>query len=121
MTCDKEGSDGEEVVCKFIWGASRCVFVLIVNHELDAMLFKDGLNEASSDSRKAVFVHDGKASEIAFEREVQNPLESAATKVDTRGDVRDDLKSGVGGGKVILLTSQVVDLFGRGDAGVCDV
>ena len=93
---------------EFIRFSFFVVFTLTVNHEPDAKLFKDPVQELLSNSRKSVAVHDNNFSDHSFVDEFQKGLEYFAIEVNTRPNVCEDpVVLWVGCDEIVPLTSQI--------------
>lgn len=89
MSCNKDGGDGEQVVCKL----SRSVFDLcvVVNHEFCASFFQDETDELQSIPTESVLVHDHNFCDQSAVYAFQKGLQPSAFKVETGSDVGNNL------------------------------
>ena len=123
MTCHKLRGDGKEVVGEVVVAVAVAMAAWTVNHEFNAVFFKDIFQEVCGEARQSVFVQDHSLADHAAESSFQKGVQNLALELDTRADVADDVAGGVRVLQGFDLTSKVPDLslFGGASTSVDDV
>lgn len=86
-------------------------------------MFEDVLEQVECESTESVSMGNHNFSEIALEREVQNPLEAWSVEVESRADVGDGGVVGVLGFELFSLSLKITRLLlmGRGNSRIDNV
>ena len=122
MTCHKLRGDGKEVVGEVVVAVAVAMAAWTVNHEFNAVFFKDIFQEVCGEARQSVFVQDHSLADHAAESSFQKGVQTLALEVDTRAEVADVVVGGVRVLRGFDLTSKVPDLslFGGANTSVDD-
>jgi len=113
MTCDKEGRDGEEVVCEV--ALVRGTFIATVNHDPSASFCEDEVQELESESSKSVAVQDHNLRDQTSECSLQKGTQAGPFEVDPRCDVLDEHVARVRFFEIGDLAVEVGSLLGAAD------